>query len=694
MNKRIWTEEEDNYIKNSFGFVTFKTMSEYLGCSIGTVQRRAEELGFELEKKTVRRWTEEEIGLLKVMAPKYLNKTIAKKLNRPIIEVNKKARQLGIELIFRRPVWKKWKIKFLRENLNKMSLTKIMKELDVHYYQVIDKIEELGLELNDNSWTEDEEQLLTLLAPKVYIREIAQVLNRTEGAIISKARKMGLEYITLSRKYTDEELKYIKDNWGIISISEIAINLKVSNTMVQKQADLMNLPKLGRNPYKKWTEEEIDKLRNLSEKKTITQLATYFKTTNEAITTVAYRNSIELIDEKIHWTEEDNKLLREYAKTMDFAEIAKEMNRTSSAVRLQAKRQGIEVQHNKSHKDSIWTEDNSKQLQELVFQNKTLLEITKIMKKKDETIKQKARELGLELKKEDAKVWTDEEIIKLKELSKTKKLSEIVSELNRTSASIKYQAQRLGLSIKTDRKNWTEEEYKQLEKLTMIDKKSPKEIAEIMGRSEDSIIIKINRRGLKIQTNDKRFWTKEEETLLSDLWGSESVEKIAKKLNRTVSSIKNKVFLLGLGSQMENNYDGLKISEICDLFNVRRETVRIWVALGLNFKTRDMSKSRSYQYVEIKDLFEFLEKNQNIWDSRVLEKNILGKEPEWLQLKRKKDIEIPPEQLKLESLTKQQLILAKQFFLENREDIFIEEDTCDKEDVREKIKHNGGGKNG
>lgn len=75
---------------------------------------------------------------------------------------------------------------------------------------------------------------------------------------------------------------------------------------------------------------------------------------------------------------------------------------------------------------------------------------------------------------------------------------------------------KLGINVMSDRKNWAEDEYEQL---TMIDKKTPKEIVEILGRTEDAIIIKINRRGLQIQTNDKRFRTKEEVTLLSDLWG-------------------------------------------------------------------------------------------------------------------------------------------------------------------------------
>ena len=668
MNQRIWTNEEDEYIKNNFGNKTFSEMAEHIGCAITTVQNRAKFLGFEVEKKTARRWNEEEIELLKIMGPKYLNKTIARKLNRSINELNKKARELGIELIFKRPVWKKWKVKFLRENINILSLSQIQKELEVNYYQIMDKLDELGIEYDNNYWSEEEINILIELSSKVYIRELAKILNRTEGAIISKANKMGLDYITLKKVYTDEELQYIKDNWGIIPVTDMARNLGVSRIMIQAQADKMNLPKLGNNPYRKWTEEELIKLRRLASKKSITELARYFNTTNDAIITVAYRNGIYLNDDRIHWTNVDNEILRELAKTLDPSEIALKMNRTTSAIRLQAERQNIKIIPNKKFVESVWTEENNKELQMLVGEGKSLLEICSLMNKKDATVLKKTRELNLDIKKEEQREWSEEEIVRLRELSKTKKISELVRELNRTSSSIKAMAKKLGINVMSDRKNWTAEEYKLLEKLTMIDKKTPKEIAEILGRSEDAIIIKINRRGLQIQTNDKRFWTKEEETLLSDLWGTESFETIAKKLNRTVSSIKNKAFLLGLGSVIESNYNGLTIKDISDLLGVNINTVSVgWIGLGLKYKVQKISKSKSYRYVEIKDLYEFLEENQNIWDSRNLEKNILGAEPEWLKEKRKLHRGQNPDMERL-NLTKQQLILARKFFLELQEE--------------------------
>ena len=126
------------------------------------------------------------------------------------------------------------------------------------------------------------------------------------------------------------------------------------------------------------------------------------------------------------------------------------------------------------------------------------------MHKKDQTILKKAKELSLEIKKESYKPWTIEEQNKLIELSKTKKLSELVRELERTSISIKAQAKKLGIKIITDRRNWTQEEYELLEKLVMVDKKTPREIANILNRSEESVVIKINRRGLKVKVRKNR----------------------------------------------------------------------------------------------------------------------------------------------------------------------------------------------
>lgn len=182
---------------------------------------------------------------------------------------------------------------------------------------------------------------------------------------------------------------------------------------------------------------------------------------------------------------------------------------------------------------------------------------------------------------------------------------------------------------------WTEEEIKALKELA--DKYHYTEIAKIMGKTENAIYLKARKLGITL-IQDRRKWTVEEETLLSDLWGVKSIEYIAKKMKRTVFSIKVKAVRMELGPMIRNNYDVITISDMVDLLNVTRDRIiDSWVKLGLKLKKAKLTNKMSYYTISWKDLMDFLENNQNEWDSRNVEKNMLGIEPDWLQKKRKRD---------------------------------------------------------
>lgn len=191
-----------------------------------------------------------------------------------------------------------------------------------------------------------------------------------------------------------------------------------------------------------------------------------------------------------------------------------------------------------------------------------------------------------------------------------------------------------GLEILTSNA-WTEEEIKVLKELS--DKYHYTEIAKIMGKTENAIYLKARRLGITL-IQDRRKWTVEEETLLSDLWGVKSIEYIAKKMKRTIFSIKVKAVRMGLGPMIRNNYDVITVSDMVDLLNVTRDRITDrWVKLELKLKKIKLTNKMSYYTINWKDLMDFLEANQNEWDSRNVEKNMLGLEPEWLQEKRKRD---------------------------------------------------------
>jgi len=511
----------------------------------------------------------------------------------------------------------------------------------------------------EEKWSEEEIAILKEYAPKYHYKELVKVLpNRSISAINTRAHILGIELITDYYKLNDETAKYIKENWGRISIRKLACNLKVTPKIIYRYKKELNLPDIQRRI--KWTKEQIEKLRKLSKKMTIDELAKHFKTTKGTISTIAYNENIVLINDSTIWTEEKIVSLKELAKTSTVEEISEIMNMPPNSIRSCAKRNNIKIIQNRN----IWTEENTVELTNLINQGKSLIEIALQMNKNDQIIMKKAKELGLNLIIQEEN-WTKEEIEEFIICAQTMNLDDLVKKFKHTSSSIRKQAKKHNIKIMTERRMWSLEEEQLLEKLVLMDKKTPKEIADILNRTEDAIVVKMKKKGLQVQTG-KRSWSKEEERILQDLWGEATIERIAKRLNRTPSSIKNKVFQLGLGSSIQNNYEGLKIGEICELFNVSRTTVEnLWIVLGLKYKIKKVSEKFSYIYVEIDDLFEFLEANQNIWDSRNLEINILGKEPVWLKEKRKKDA-LNPEIIEL-GLMKQQLILAGKYYLNNEE---------------------------
>lgn len=188
--------------------------------------------------------------------------------------------------------------------------------------------------------------------------------------------------------------------------------------------------------------------------------------------------------------------------------------------------------------------------------------------------------------------------------------------------------------------NWAEEEIDTLRLLA--EKYHYEDIAKKMGKTKNAIYLKAGKLGITL-IMDRRKWTLEEEQEFKDLWGNQKVELIAKKLKRTVFSLKVKAVRMGLGSMISNNYEKITISDISDLLGV--STGRIystWTQLGLNITMVELTKEKSYMTATWYDLMKFLEENQNEWDSRKIEKNMLGLEPEWLIEKRTRDLKENP----------------------------------------------------
>ena len=212
--KKLWNEEEDQYILNNYNKMSWHEMATNLNCSFATVQNRARKLGIEVINKKVDRWTDEDIALLREYANKYVIKNIAKKLNKSELAVKKKAAKEKIILHSKKDIWKKWMVDYLKDNINKKSIRQIALFLGLNDYNVRCKIKELNLDFDPTIfkkiWTKEEEDILRKYASVCHYSEITKLLpDKSKSAILCKARDLNINIITDYIQLNDKTAKFI-----------------------------------------------------------------------------------------------------------------------------------------------------------------------------------------------------------------------------------------------------------------------------------------------------------------------------------------------------------------------------------------------------------------------------------------------------------------------------------------------------
>lgn len=136
-----------------------------------------------------------------------------------------------------------------------------------------------------------------------------------------------------------------------------------------------------------------------------------------------------------------------------------------------------------------------------------------------------------------------------------------------------------------------------------------------------------------------RIWTEEDINYLEEKWGSVSVDIIAKKLNRTIVSVRKKASALKLGKWIDN----IQYIKFRELIMALGYSESGYCYLKKKFKLLNfpmISKKVSKMKVEVVDIEEFwkwAEKNKSELNFANFKEGSLGKEPSWVKEKRKAD---------------------------------------------------------
>lgn len=139
-----------------------------------------------------------------------------------------------------------------------------------------------------------------------------------------------------------------------------------------------------------------------------------------------------------------------------------------------------------------------------------------------------------------------------------------------------------------------------------------------------------------------RPWAKEEVDYLESHWGEKSITQIAKYLNRSINGIKCKAVRLELGRHIHSG-DYITLHQLL-----------IGLGLGSNYGYLTMrlkrdgfpihykkSINKGYAIVYIDEFWKWMKNNKQKLSFARFEKGALGKEPNWVDEKRRADLKNP-----------------------------------------------------
>ncbi len=181
---------------------------------------------------------------------------------------------------------------------------------------------------------------------------------------------------------------------------------------------------------------------------------------------------------------------------------------------------------------------------------------------------------------------------------------------------------------------WSKEEEEKLKSLDLS--LTYYEVALILNRDYGTTRQKAKRMGLKFAKHH-RWWDDESIDILKELWGYHNNAYIAKVLGRTEEAIEQQAGKLGLGCKKDNNLLMISISDLAKILGIdSQKIITTWKNKGLRIK-KIQTSNRYENAVMYDQILIFLEQNQDLWDSKKLEKDVFGEEPEWLVKKREVD---------------------------------------------------------
>lgn len=141
--------------------------------------------------------------------------------------------------------WAEWEVRYLRDHWLEIGDQGLAKRLGRSLYSVQTKRYSLGVRINPADWSADEDAYILEHWNNQTEEQMAAELKRTPHAIHARGLSLGMfrrkASVNKWRRWTQEEVSYLRDNWGRVSIGYLARKLDRTESAVLNKVQELGL---------------------------------------------------------------------------------------------------------------------------------------------------------------------------------------------------------------------------------------------------------------------------------------------------------------------------------------------------------------------------------------------------------------------------------------------------------------------
>ncbi len=373
-------------------------------------------------------------------------------------------------------------------------------------------------------WTSEEvEKLKELVDKKVRVTDMVEQLDREEAAIYNKLKQLKIKS-KINRAWTEDEVNFLFENWGLISIKGISNKLNRTKCSIKKKAQDLKIGRARDNSiYVKLNDFIKDS--GISRNRIYSMHARYkFPLIRRKLDKRIYY-FIDL-DSVLTWMEKNQ-------DKFDGSKVSEDLFVNEPDWLKTKRKRDLKSKENINSRalTKQWNTEDTIKLKDLIEIGHSYEDIAQIFGVTSSQIKAKARKENLSYF--GPRYWRGKQYKYIKEHWKTQSDSEIGKALGRSERAVSIQRTSFGL-VKNKKMIYRQDEIDYLKH--NLDK-TDKEIGDHLGRSEASIY-NMRKRFSLFKQGKKHKWTEEEKQYIIDNLNKEDKE-LAEHFGVSYDAIRN-----------------------------------------------------------------------------------------------------------------------------------------------------------